>query len=59
MREKYGKREDGEYRLMVAGRNVSIYCFGMAGTQAPLEFLTLPVDRADVSSNFAEIDEKR
>ena len=58
-REQLGQRRDGEYYLMVAGSNTSIYCHGMNGSQPPLEFLTLPTDRTDVFSNFAEIDAKR
>ena len=59
VRDQLGSHHDGEYHLMVAGSNMSIYCHGMNSSQAPLEFLTLPTDPPDVFSNFAEIDAKR
>ncbi|XP_043232407.1 A disintegrin and metalloproteinase with thrombospondin motifs 9-like isoform X4 [Amphibalanus amphitrite] len=58
-RDRLGTRQDGEYYLIVAGSNTSIYCHGMNSSQPPLEFLTLPTDPPDVFSNFAEIDAKR
>ncbi|XP_011349537.1 A disintegrin and metalloproteinase with thrombospondin motifs 9 isoform X3 [Ooceraea biroi] len=46
---------DGEYPLLIGGRNMSIYCHRMAGTE-PLEYLTLP---AGDNENYAEIYDKR
>ncbi|XP_037091736.1 A disintegrin and metalloproteinase with thrombospondin motifs 9-like isoform X1 [Pollicipes pollicipes] len=59
VREKRRQLSDGEYYLMVAGANISIYCHGMNGSQPPVEYLTLPSKPNDFYSNFAEIDEKR
>lgn len=46
---------DGEYTLIIGGRNMSIYCHGM-GSREPKEYLTLP---AGEKENFAEIYDKR
>ncbi|XP_033214669.1 A disintegrin and metalloproteinase with thrombospondin motifs 9 isoform X2 [Belonocnema kinseyi] len=46
---------DGEYTLVIGGRNMSIYCHGM-GSREPKEYLTLP---AGEKENFAEIYDKR
>ncbi|XP_045114933.1 A disintegrin and metalloproteinase with thrombospondin motifs 9-like [Portunus trituberculatus] len=51
-----GGGADGEYTLLVGGRNMSIYCHDMNSTQkAPLEYLTLPTGE---EGNFAEIYDK-
>jgi len=42
---------DGEYHMMLAGRNVSIYCHQM-NTTWPKEFLTLPTGEAE---NYSEV----
>lgn len=58
VRESLGSAEgsDGEYMLLVGGRNMSIYCQGMNSTHAPpAEYLTLP---AGEEGNFAEIYDK-
>lgn len=46
---------DNEYMLVVGGRNMKIYCHGMA-TSEPKEYLTLP---AGYRENYAEIYDKR
>ncbi|XP_024868188.1 A disintegrin and metalloproteinase with thrombospondin motifs 9 isoform X1 [Temnothorax curvispinosus] len=46
---------DGEYPLLIGGRNMTIYCHGMSSAE-PREYLTLP---AGDSENFAEIYDKR
>lgn len=46
---------DGEYWLLIGGRNMSIYCHGMLSAQ-PREYLTLP---AGGGENYAEIYDKR
>nr|XP_027213630.1 A disintegrin and metalloproteinase with thrombospondin motifs 9-like isoform X2 [Penaeus vannamei] len=45
---------DGEYSLLVAGMNMSIFCLGMNST-SPTEYLTLP---AGEEGNFAEMYNK-
>ncbi|KAK7086798.1 hypothetical protein SK128_005476 [Halocaridina rubra] len=45
---------DGEYSLLVGGRNMSIFCYGMNTTE-PMEYLTLP---AGEEGNFAEFYNK-
>lgn len=45
---------DGEYSLLVAGKNMSIFCLGMNST-SPTEYLTLP---AGEEGNFAEMYNK-
>lgn len=46
---------DGEYMLLIGGRNMTIYCHGMSSAE-PREYLTLP---AGDSENYAEIYDKR
>lgn len=46
---------DGEYTLLIGGKNMTIYCHGMSSTD-PREYLTLP---AGDSENYAEIYDKR
>ncbi|XP_011638935.1 A disintegrin and metalloproteinase with thrombospondin motifs 20 isoform X3 [Pogonomyrmex barbatus] len=46
---------DGEYPLLIGGRNMSIYCHEMSSSE-PREYLTLP---AGDSENYAEIYDKR
>ncbi|XP_018310553.1 A disintegrin and metalloproteinase with thrombospondin motifs gon-1 isoform X1 [Mycetomoellerius zeteki] len=46
---------DGEYPLLIGGRNMTIYCHGMSSAE-PREYLTLP---AGDSENYAEIYDKR
>lgn len=47
--------KDGEYTLLIGGRNMSIYCHNMM-TNEPKEYLTLP---AGDRENYAEIYNKR
>ncbi|XP_046400011.1 A disintegrin and metalloproteinase with thrombospondin motifs 9-like isoform X2 [Ischnura elegans] len=47
---------DGEYRLMVGGISVSIFCHGMTSSQTPKEYLTLPTGERE---NFSEFYERR
>lgn len=51
MKLKTGLSMDGEYQILFAGKNVSIYCHGM-NSSMPEEFLTLPTGEQD---NFSEI----
>ncbi|XP_020280121.1 A disintegrin and metalloproteinase with thrombospondin motifs 9 isoform X3 [Pseudomyrmex gracilis] len=46
---------DGEYSLLIGGRNMTIYCHGMSSAE-PREYLTLP---AGDNENYAEIYDKR
>ncbi|XP_071816221.1 A disintegrin and metalloproteinase with thrombospondin motifs 9-like isoform X2 [Apostichopus japonicus] len=46
--------EDGEYRLLIKGQFINIFCHQMSST-TPQEFLTLPQD----IENFSEIYSKR
>lgn len=46
---------DGEYPLLIGGRNMTIYCHGMSSIE-PREYLTLS---AGDSENYAEIYDKR
>ncbi|PIK42415.1 putative A disintegrin and metalloproteinase with thrombospondin motifs 9, partial [Apostichopus japonicus] len=46
--------EDGEYRLLIKGQFINIFCHQMSSTN-PQEFLTLPQD----IENFSEIYSKR
>ncbi|XP_054290364.1 A disintegrin and metalloproteinase with thrombospondin motifs 20-like [Macrosteles quadrilineatus] len=50
VQQKTGQRRDKEYTMSVAGRNLSIFCYGM-NTVAPVEFLTLPTGERE---NYAE-----
>ncbi|XP_057333026.1 A disintegrin and metalloproteinase with thrombospondin motifs 9-like isoform X2 [Microplitis mediator] len=47
--------KDGEYTLLIGGKNMSIFCHHMA-TNEPREYLTLP---AGDRENYAEIYDKR
>lgn len=47
--------KDGEYRLLIGGRQMTVYCHGM-NTAEPREYLTLP---AGDQENYAEIYDKR
>lgn len=47
--------KDGEYSLLIGGRNMSIYCHKMMSNE-PKEYLTLP---AGDRENYAEIYNKR
>lgn len=55
MQKRFRSTRDGEYNLIIGGRNMSIYCYDMAGRE-PKEYLTLP---AGDRENFAEIYGKR
>ena len=46
---------DGEYELVLGGKNISVYCHNMASTY-PKEYITL---RANVSENYSEVYGKR
>lgn len=50
----FNATKDGEYILVLSGRNMSIYCHGMS-TSEPKEYLTLP---AGPEENYAEIYDK-
>ena len=45
---------NGPYTLMVAGKNITIYCHRM-NTSSPLEYLTLTTGHQD---NYAEVYDK-
>ena len=45
---------DGPYTLIVAGRNITIYCHGF-NTSTPKEYLTLASGQQD---NYAEVYDK-
>ncbi|XP_066590076.1 A disintegrin and metalloproteinase with thrombospondin motifs 9-like isoform X2 [Prorops nasuta] len=47
--------KDGEYALLIGGRNMSIYCHNMDSDE-PREYLTLPIGDRE---NYAEIYDKR
>nr|XP_018915649.1 PREDICTED: A disintegrin and metalloproteinase with thrombospondin motifs 9-like isoform X3 [Bemisia tabaci] len=49
VKEKLGVKEDREYPMTVAGRNISIFCHNMK-SENPQEFLSLPS-----GENYAEI----
>lgn len=55
-KEKDGKTPlpDGPYTLIVAGKNMTIYCHLM-NTTSPLEYLTLTTGHQD---NYAEVYDK-
>ncbi|XP_015110053.1 A disintegrin and metalloproteinase with thrombospondin motifs gon-1 isoform X1 [Diachasma alloeum] len=53
--KKFKSTGDGEYTLLIGGKNMSIYCHDMA-TSEPREYLTLP---AGDRENYAEIYDKR
>ncbi|XP_034940467.1 A disintegrin and metalloproteinase with thrombospondin motifs 9 isoform X2 [Chelonus insularis] len=53
--KRFKSTKDGEYILLVGGKNMSIYCHAMA-TNEPREYLTLP---AGDRENYAEIYDKR
>ncbi|XP_046474608.1 A disintegrin and metalloproteinase with thrombospondin motifs 9 isoform X1 [Neodiprion pinetum] len=54
-KKKFKTTQDGEYLLIIGGKNMSIYCHNMTGDQ-PLEYLTLA---SGDHENFAEIYDKR
>ncbi|XP_023287905.1 A disintegrin and metalloproteinase with thrombospondin motifs 9 isoform X2 [Orussus abietinus] len=54
-KRRFKSSKDGEYMLLVGGRNMSIYCHEMSSDE-PREYLTLP---AGDRENFAEIYDKR
>ncbi|XP_046609798.1 A disintegrin and metalloproteinase with thrombospondin motifs 20-like isoform X2 [Neodiprion virginianus] len=54
-KKKFKTNQDGEYLLIIGGKNMSIYCHNMTGDQ-PLEYLTLA---SGDHENFAEIYDKR
>lgn len=55
MQKRFKSTRDGEYNLIIGGRNMSIYCYDMASRE-PKEYLTLP---AGDKENYAEIYGKR
>ncbi|XP_067203568.1 A disintegrin and metalloproteinase with thrombospondin motifs 9 isoform X2 [Linepithema humile] len=55
IRRRLKTSTDGEYRLLIGGRNMTIYCHGMSSIE-PREYLTLP---AGDNENYAEIYDKR
>ncbi|XP_066980603.1 A disintegrin and metalloproteinase with thrombospondin motifs 9 isoform X2 [Macrobrachium rosenbergii] len=54
LRQPHRMYVDGEYSILVGGRNMSIFCYGMNST-SPREYLTLP---AGEEGNFAEFYNK-
>lgn len=55
IKKRFKAKIDGEYPLLIGGKNMTIYCHEMS-TAEPREYLTLP---AGASENFAEIYDKR
>ena len=55
LKQRSGVTVDGEYQLLVAGRNISIYCDGL-NTSTPREYLTLPSGHEE---NYSEIYGRR
>ena len=55
MKQKTGINNDGEYQILFAGKNVSIYCHEMNST-LPKEYLTL---KSGESENYSEVYGKR
>ena len=55
MKQKTHIQENGEYQILFAGKNVSIYCHDMNST-IPKEYLTL---KAGESENYSEVYGKR
>ncbi|XP_070528768.1 A disintegrin and metalloproteinase with thrombospondin motifs 9 isoform X5 [Cardiocondyla obscurior] len=55
LQKRFKINTDGEYQLLIGGRNMTIYCHGMSSAE-PREYLTLP---ASDSENYAEIYDKR
>jgi hypothetical protein len=51
MKLKTGLTLDGEYQILFAGKNVSVYCHGM-NSSMPEEFVTLPTGEQE---NYSEI----
>ena len=51
MKTKASITADGEYKILFAGKNISIYCHGM-DTTMPKEFVTLPRGEEE---NYSEI----
>ncbi|KAK0098756.1 hypothetical protein PV326_004035 [Microctonus aethiopoides] len=54
-KKKFKTIKDGEYILLIGGRNMTIYCHGMT-TDEPTEYLTLPSGERE---NYAEIYDKK
>ena len=52
--KEHGKPVDGPYTLVVAGKNITVYCHRM-NTSTPLEYLTLTTGHQD---NYAEVYDK-
>ncbi|XP_032671699.1 A disintegrin and metalloproteinase with thrombospondin motifs 9 isoform X2 [Odontomachus brunneus] len=55
IQKRHRTTTDGEYSLLIGGKNMTIYCHGMSSAE-PREYLTLP---AGQSENYAEIYNKR
>ena len=55
LKKMSGLRRDGDYKLLIQGRLLQVYCHGMRKSK-PREYLTLP---AGEKENFSEIYEKR
>ena len=51
IQQRAGSRDDGEYQMVVGGKNVSIYCH-MMNTSWPREYLTLPMAE---EQNYSEV----
>ena len=49
LQQRANIKSDGEYQMMLGGKNVSIYCHQM-NTTWPKEFLTLPIGEAEKES---------
>lgn len=54
METKTGAHPDDHYTIVVAGKNITIYCHLM-NTSSPVEYLTLASGPQD---NYAEVYEK-
>ena len=55
MKQKTGISNDGEYQILFAGKNVTIYCHEMNST-LPKEYLTL---KSGENENYSEVYGKR
>ena len=51
IQQRAGATADGEYNMLVGGKNVSIYCHIM-NTTMPREYLTLPMGK---EQNYSEV----